>query len=498
MRALLAPLAALLAGAVYPLGLAPWDWWLVSLMSVAGLAALIHRQPPRTLAARAFAYGLGLFGTGSSWVYYSIHDYGYAPVPLALLLTGLFTLLLAALLVMPLLLLKPLQRRSPAVWLTGFATLWILGEFWRGWIFTGFPWLFLGYGHIGTLLAGWAPIGGVYLTGFVAALTAAALGLLRAWPDHRRQAVAVTAALALLWAGGGWFNGIDFTRPHGEPISVSLIQPNLSLETKWDEQAMEYILGGLVNQSEAHWGQQVVIWPESAIPEFAHRVRPFLGAIDEQARRHGTTLITGIPTASAPGRYYNSLIALGQGQGQYDKHHLVPFGEYVPLENQLRGLIGFFDLPMSQFSAGPRGQPHLRAGDLRVGSAICYEVAYPRLVAEQARDAHFLVTVSNDAWFGDSIGPLQHLQIAQMRSLETGRWFARATNNGVTVLIDHRGRITARLPQFSRDELDGTLQPRLGTTPFQRLPDWLLPALFAATYLCLLALPGHRRRNSGH
>lgn len=486
LRAIALPALALLAGAIYPLSLAPWNWWPAGLLSVAALAALLHQGSQRQLAARTFAFGLGLFGTGSSWVYYSIHDYGYAPVPLALLLTGLFTLLLAAVFVLPFLLLRPLAHRAPLAWLTAFAALWVLGELLRGWLFTGFPWLFLGYGHLGTPLAGWAPVGGVYLISFIAALTAGWLGLGRCWPARRRQALAGFGALLLGWGGGWLLTGVEFTRPAGEPVTVSLIQPNLSLETKWDEQAMAYILAGLNEQSDAHWGQQLVIWPESAIPDFAHRVTPFLRAIDEQARRHGSTFITGIPTASAPGRYYNSLIALGEGQGQYDKHHLVPFGEYVPFERWLRGLIHFFDLPMSQFSAGPRGQAHLSTGDLRIGSAICYEVAYPRLVAEQSRDAHLLVTVSNDAWFGDSIGPLQHLQIVQMRSLENGRWFARATNNGVTALIDHRGRIASELPQFTREELSGTVIPRLGTTPFQRIPGWLFVTVYVAVYLLSL------------
>lgn len=493
LRAVAPTALALLAGAVYPLSLAPWNWWPLGLLSVAALATLSRPGLLHQLASRTFAYGLGLFGTGSSWVYYSIHDYGYAPVPLALLLTGLFTVLLAALFALPLLLLRPLSGRTPLAWLIAFAALWTLGEYGRSWIFTGFPWLFLGYGHLQTPLAGWAPVGGVYAIGFIAALTAGWLGLARCWPAHRRQALAGLVALTLCWLGGALLATVEFTRPAGPPVTVSLIQPNLSLETKWEAEAINDILGSLSEQSRPHWGQQLIIWPESAVPDFAHRVTPFLNAVAQQAQRHNTTLITGIPTAQPAGLYYNSLLALGAGSGQYDKHHLVPFGEYVPLEQWLRGLIHFFDLPMSQFSAGGKGQPHLMAGELRVGSAICYEVAYSSLVAEQGRDAHFLVTVSNDAWFGDSIGPLQHLQIVQMRALENGRWFARATNNGVTALIDHRGRIVAELPQFTKSELRGTLLPRSGTTPLQTVATvWFL--LFYSALYGLALLTGTRRQ----
>lgn len=493
LRATLPVFGALLVGAAYPLGLAPWNWWSIGILSVAALAALTYQSSLRQLATRTFAYGLGLFGAGSSWVYYSIHDYGYAPVPLALLLTGLFTLLLAAVFVLPFLLLKPLSRRTPLPWLVAFSALWVLGEYLRSWLFTGFPWLFLGYGHLDSPLAGWAPLGGVYAISFFATLTAALFGLARAWKAHLEQAFTAIAVLVVCWLGGGLLSTVEFTQPTGEPVTVSLIQPNLSLETKWDAQLIQDILGRLSEQSEPHWGQQLVIWPESAVPDFAHRVAPFLQAIDQQARRHGTTLITGIPTAQPAGIYHNSLLALGSGSGQYDKHHLVPFGEYVPLEQWLRGLIRFFDLPMSQFTAGPRGQPHLQAGDLQIGSAICYEVAYSSLVAEQGRRSHFLVTVSNDAWFGDSIGPLQHLQIVQMRALENGRWFARATNNGVTALIDHRGRIVDSLPQFTEDELRGTLIPRTGTTPFQVLSTGWFLLFYASVYaIALVARPQHQ------
>ena len=494
LRIVLPWLLALLAGAAYPLGLAPWNWWSIGILSVAALIALCWQSSFRQLVVRTFCYGLGLFGTGSSWVYYSIHDYGYAPVPLALLLTGLFTLLLAALFVLPFLLLRPLVQRPPLAWLVAFAALWVLGEYLRSWIFTGFPWLLLGYGHVASPLAGWAPVGGVYTISFIAALTAGLFGLARAWKTHLQQAFLALGGLALCWFGGTLLAGVEFTRPAGEPVTVSLIQPNLSLETKWDAQAIQDILRGLSEQTEAHWGQQLVIWPESAVPDFAHRVAPFLRAVEQQAQRHGTTLITGIPTAQPVGVYHNSLLALGAGSGQYDKHHLVPFGEYVPLEQWLRGLIHFFDLPMSQFTSGPKGQPHLIAGERRVGSAICYEVAYSSLVAEQARNADFLVTVSNDAWFGESIGPLQHLQIVQMRSLENGRWFARATNNGVTALIDHRGRIAAELPQFTRDELSGALLPRTGTTPFQAVPTAAFLILYGGLYL--VALTVRTRRHS--
>ncbi len=180
-----------------------------------------------------------------------------------------------------------------------------------------------------------------------------------------------------------------------------------------------------------------------------------------------TTLITGIPfRPEGQQRYHNSIMALGSGEGVYLKQRLVPFGEYVPLEEQLRGLISFFDLPMSAFSPGPADQPPLRAGAFRIAPFICYEVVYPDLVASGARNADLLITISNDSWFGNSIGPLQHLQMAQMRALENGRYMIRGTNNGISAIIDHRGRITARTGQFVEESLSGKVEVMLGETPF--------------------------------
>ena len=164
--------------------------------------------------------------------------------------------------------------------------------------------------------------------------------------------------------------------------------------------------------------------------------------------------------------YYNSVTALGQGSGVYHKQHLVPFGEYVPLEDLLRGLIAFFDLPMSAFSSGPADQPPLRAGPYRVAPSVCYEVVYPELVARSARNSDLLLTISNDSWFGNSIGPLQHLQMAQMRALENGRYMIRGTNNGVSAIIDQRGQIVARSEQYVEETLRGEVEVMLGNTPF--------------------------------
>jgi apolipoprotein N-acyltransferase len=245
------------------------------------------------------------------------------------------------------------------------------------------------------------------------------------------------------------------------------VQPNVPQQQKWDRNYYRPILKQLEEATAPHLGKDIILWPESAVPNFYQRAQDFLEPITARAQRAGTALITGIPfRPEAGGDYYNSITALGYAEGVYHKQRLVPFGEYVPLESQLRGLIAFFDLPMSAFSAGPERQKPLRAGAYRVAPFICYEIVYGNLVAKNSRNTDIIVTISNDTWFGDSIGPLQHLQIAQMRGREVGRYVLRGTNNGVSAIIDHQGRIVKRTERFTQTTLVGEAQVMLGKTPF--------------------------------
>ncbi|MFA5548799.1 MAG: apolipoprotein N-acyltransferase [Porticoccaceae bacterium] len=483
-RALLASplgprLLALAAGALFPLALAPFGWSSLGILSMALLCALLRDGGPREVFIRALAFGLGQFGVGASWVYVSIHVYGEAPVPLAALLTGLFILLLALCLAVPFSLYGRVARRQPLAAVFVFPSLWVLAEWFRGWFLTGFPWLYLGNSQIDGWLAGWAPLGGVLALGWMAAFSGAALAQLGQLRDRAPGVIAGLLCAALPWLWGATLDDKRWTTPAEAPVRVALLQPALPLAQKWDQGALFQILDLYRRESETLWDNPLVIWPESAIPEVRHRVDHYLAWMDERAREAGSTLITGIPT-QASNRYYNSVIALGDGSGQYDKRHLVPFGEYVPLERWLRGTIRFFDLPMSTFSGGAEGQPLLRAGKLHIATAICYEIVYQDLVARTTADADILLTVSNDTWFGSSIGPHQHFEMARLRALENGKPVLRATNDGITAIIDSRGQVRASLPQFQRAVLEGEVTPHSGTTPFTRFGSW------PVVVLCLL------------
>ncbi len=487
-------LTPLIAGVLVTLSLAPFFLWPLGIVGAFLMALVWRRQAPRTAAISGWLFGLGLFGSGVSWVYVSIHVHGYAPVPLAVFLTLIFVAGLALFTALQGWLLARLFRRDGFWLLLSFPAIWVLTEWLRGWIFTGFPWLYLGYAHLDTPLAGWAPVVGVYGLSYFAAFTAVAI-LVAA--DSRRaiQVTTVTAAL-LLWGAGFALQHKNWSQPNGEPLRVALVQGNIAQELKWLEREQLNIIRTYRELSRPYWGYDLVLWPETAVPMFQQQARPLLNALAQEAQAQGSTLITGIPSAiprtSGDGYdLHNSILALGNGQGLYHKQKLVPFGEFVPLESVLRGLIDFFNLPMSSFTPGPENQPLLQAGATRAMPFICYEVVYPDFVAANARDSDVLITISNDSWFGASIGPHQHLQIAQMRALENARYMLRGTNNGISAIIDEKGQLTDVSGQFKQEVLTGEAVPHAGQTLFSKTGS--VPILVIATVLGLLARDTRKR-----
>ena len=467
-----------MAGAALPLALAPFHIWPLMLASAAALFALLRLvQRPIQALWLGWLFGVGKYGVGASWIYVSIHVYGAAPPPLA---AGLVALFVAGLAVFPALMAlahHALRRRGAAA-AVQFALLWTATEWVLTWFLSGFPWLFAGDAFLATPLAGWAPVGGVLLVSLLAvgsaALAVTAVVERRWW---------LLAAPAAAWALGAVLTNITWTE-RGEPRGVALVQGNLPQETKWTPGGFVASLARYRSLTAEAWDQDIVVWPEAALPALQWQVAPAIDAMRAGVKAdliHGT-LVTErtVDVGEGAPAIYNA--ALSTAGGEYRKRRLVPFGEYVPLESILRGLIAFFDLPMSRISPGQTEQPPLPAAGLNVAMAICYEIAYPGMVAAQARNAALLATISNDTWFGASIGPAQHLQIARMRARENGRYLLRATNNGITAIIDDRGRITARLPQFEQGVLFGTVYATTGTTPYGRFGNALV--------LCLLALSG--------
>ncbi len=464
--------AALVAGALIPFSIAPFNLLILSFAGVSIFAWLILKPASRkSIFFTALLFGIGLFGVGVSWIYVSIHDYGEAPVALALTMMTLFVVFLAAIFALPWVLLTsifpPRQQAKASLQILCFAALWLIVEWIRSWFLTGFPWLYIGQGHLNSPLSGWAPLVGALGIGFLQAGICATLALsLRDKCKNKSLRTACIISILLL-VSSPLLSRIDWTESL-EPVQVALIQPNIPLQDKWDPALRESNLQKIIDLSEPHWNADILVWPEAALPLTTLGQDELLLELSEYTGPDTSLLSGRLVFDPYDKRFLNNVIGLGSAEGEYSKRRLVPFGEYVPFENQLRGIIEFFDLPMSVISRGDAEQEHLRSGDLNIAVAVCYEIAYGHQVGLDSQSANLLMTVSSDTWFGDSIGPHQHFQLAQVRALETSKPVMRGTNNGITGLIDHRGRIIARAEQFSATVLTGSLEPQSGMTPFSR------------------------------
>ena len=481
--------------------LAPFDWWPLGLVSIGGWFWLLNRRAAPAWAL-GFAYGLGKFGVGVSWVYVSIHTYGNASPPLAAMLVALFVagLSLFTLAHARLYAWLRIENQSSAskggsalanAWL--FAANWVAFEWVLTWFLTGFPWLYPGYGHLQTPLANLLPVGGVSLASL--GLVVTACFLVSALFDKPLPAVRTGAAAiaATPWLIGFALSEAQWVEPEATR-SAALVQGNVDQAVKWDRDNRMPIISRYRDLTEPHWGRDLILWPEAAITLFEHEAAPWLRRWEERGQASGTSLVLGVPRVEPDGagdyRFQNAAIAVGLGNGRYVKRRLVPFGDYVPLEGVLRGLIEFFDLPMSRAAPGPWNQQPLTLGKDQAAMAICYEIAYANLTRTTAAEADLILAITNDTWFGRSIGPLQHLQIAQARALENGRWLLRAANNGVTAFVDHRGKVRRQLPQFERGVLVGEFQIMAGRTPYSRFGDGWLVAIGLGSLLAFVLFRG--------
>ncbi len=486
-------LTALLAGAILPFAFAPFAIWVLAYPVLMLLYYLWLTATPRRAAWRGWLFGLGMFGVGASWVFQSF-KFSHIDWPVALPLTALFVLFLG---LFPALLgylsLRPAIGGRRIRLLLWFPAAWVVAEWVRGWFFTGFPWLQLGYSQVDTPLAGLAPVIGVLGISWVVALTAGVLLLVlmeggRAWLRY-------LPFLTILWLGAGYLGQVEWTRPIGVPLQVALVQGNVPQDIKWLPEQLEPTVNRYRALTRRHWGVDLIVWPETAIPSFYHSARGFLRDLGEEAREHGTDLLVGIPVRDpVDRRYYNSVIALGGETGFYQKHHLVPFGEYLPLPGLLGGIVDLLRIPMSNFSFGKQDQPLLRVAGQQAGVSICYEVVFGEEIINTLPEATLLVNVSNDAWFGDSIAPAQHLQMSRMRAMETGRYLLRATNTGITVIVGPGGEVQAHLPQFVADTLKGEVQGMQGMPPYARFGNFPVLAGLFAVLLLTGVIAGLRRR----
>jgi apolipoprotein N-acyltransferase len=479
---------AALAGALSLLSFDPVGWWPVQFLSLAYLfyQVGIHGSVRRaTLLGWAFGFGWSLAGT--YWLYIALNRFGGLPAILSAIAIALLGLLLG---------LFGAFATGAASWLrrrwslpvTSYVLLvlpvaWGVSEWMRGWVFTGFPWAAAGYAHVAAPLGGFAPLLGVYGVGLLAALCAGCLVLLT-----QRTRLPAVGLLALVLGVGFGLRSVDWTASAGQPISVRLAQGDIAQDEKFSAEHLGEILVRYRDMLTAA-PADLVAAPETAIPVFPHQLPPgYLQDLRDFSSKTGSHLMFGIPLADSPTRYTNSVAGIGpQGQGyRYDKHHLVPFGEFIPLG--FRWFVDMMQIPLGDFTRGAAVQPPFAVKDQLVLPNVCYEDVFGEEIATQLRGAPkpatLLLNVSNLAWYGQSTAIPQHLQISRMRALETGRPMLRATNNGATAIIDAKGVVRNALAPYRRGTLSGTVQGMAGTTPYIRFGNYLFLAL------CALALGG--------
>lgn len=465
--ALIAPVL----GALATLGFPPFGFWPAPVIALAGLFLLCAERGWRRAALLGWLFGLTHFATGIYWVFISTHVYGGAPLWLGLALAAV---LFAYMAVYPALLAGLVSGfglwRTRGGWIA-VPALWLMGELLRGWVYTGFPWLALGYIGLDTPAERMAPLLGVH--GMSLVFAASAYGLFRTV-----GAVGLARPLALLLAlsplaGALLPRPLSWTTESGPPMSVAIVQGNVPQDEKWIAGYGESVLARYREMTlAAAEHAQLVVWPEAVPNRPYDLVQPYFGELSARMVEQQSTLLGGVLVrGEREGEMYNSMLALGAAQGRYDKRHLVPFGEYFPIPNWLRPIMDVLGTPYSDFSSGGASHEPIVVQSQRIGMSICFEDVFADEFRAEARDAAFMVNATNDAWFARSSAPHQHLQIARFRALETGRWLVRATNTGFSAFIAPDGHAAATSGLFTTELLRGEIVPRTGLTPYARWGD---------------------------
>lgn len=484
--------ALILLGALSVVLFAPFRQGYLAPCLLAAVLLLLPRHNAAQAGRGIYLWALSAYCANFYWIYHSLHDIAGLPAVFAIPLVALLPAWLALFPAAALYFTYRLSWRNPYwQWLLAFPSLWTFFDWMRGWLLTGFSWGGLGYSQIPNWpLAGLAPLFGIYAVTWAVVASAGALVLLWRFPKRRQW---LGLGLAVAWVGSWGLSHIQWTEASGKPLSISLVQGNIPQTLKWEPTIFAQTLDTYTQHMTASQAKLVIL-PETALPIFydelpANYLQPLQAILQQQEKE----VITGIPLRDMSGDY-NGVISLTQPTQQYRKAHLVPFGEYVPLPWLTGWLYRYMNMPLSGFTRGEPEQQPFTVADQRIAFNICYEDSFGEELLAGARSATLLANVSNLAWFGHSTAAEQHLQLSQARALETGRPMLRATNTGLTAVIDQRGQVLQSLPQFHNARLDTSVQGRQGETPYLRWGNW--PVLIAL--LLAIVLSFSYRRPSDH
>lgn len=475
-----------------PCGFAPIHMPGLAILGIALLFSRLRQQTVKQSFYTGFVFGIGFFGLGISWIYVSIYTYGHLNPPLSALITLIFVAYLALFPGLVAMLYRKLAVNSSLLFNCFlFSAVWCLGEYLRATFLTGFPWLLLGVGQFDTPLKYLLPIVGVFGVSFITCLAATFLAA-SVQTTRTKRPLWIIALVSLLIAPTLLKNH-EWTTTHSPDISVSVIQANISMRDKWDEHLFWQILRKYDQEVMRLIGKkQLIIMPESAIPVPINYVSDYLSNLNWRAKKGNSAILLGIPqpTPTDDTAYYNTLTTLGTAQGSYSKQHLVPFGEYIPLAFQQ--LSRWLALPIPNLMPGKSQQPLVQVQNHPIASLICYEVAYPQLLRNQLPQAEWIVSISDDGWFGHSLAVYQQLQMSQVLSMQTGRFQIVANNDGLSSIINTQGDIVDSLPVFSSGILSASISPATGASPWVYLGD--MPVLLISLFIVLIGLFAARRQ----
>lgn len=483
-------MAVLASGALLTCAFAPLQWWPLAIACPAVLILSWQGVKPREAAWLGFLFNAGTFAAGTYWLYVAIHTMGQAPVWMAMILiAGLVGIMALYHALLGYVVARWLPPTGLMRWLVAVPAAWVFVEWWRGWFLTGFAWLSLGYTQTDTWLARLAPVVGVY--GISALLLVCAGAVVALILGSNRDRAIAGVVFAIPWIAAAASQNVEWTRESGKPVAVAIVQGAISQDMKWLDENRETILRTYRELTESAIGTRLIIWPEAALPQLANDLVDYLRALYRDASANGSGLVLGTVRASDDFKdYYNSVLAMDEKVQWYDKNHLVPFSEVVPVPDFVRKYLQLMRLPYADFTRGGDNQPALHAGGLKLATTICYEDAYGSSQLAVLREADALVNVTNDAWFGHGSARHQHLQISRMRAIEANRFLLRAANDGISAVIGPRGEVIAEAPGFTPYVLKSNVTPRTGMPPYAYVGNWLVIGLASLA----LALAAWRNR----
>ena len=479
-KLILRRLFAILSGGLVPFSFSPFDFYFLSIISLIVIFYLWSKtETARESFLLGYLFGFAMFGIGINWLHISINLFGDVNLFFALFFTYTF---IAFISLYPALTGYLAVKYFRSNFFIFTPILWVLFEWAKGWILTGFPWLNIGTSQTNSILVNFAPIIGDYGVSFITCIFAAAA--IKIFSCYKKEKFLSVILIIIIPLTSLFLNKVNWTEDTGRFLNVALVQASIPQEIKWQPGQDEISFNIYTELSQPFWSSDLIIWPETAISSKYHQANNFISKINKKRQGGNAFFMTGIIKEDIDSRiYFNSILLIDNKHHFYNKHHLVPFGEYLPFEKILYYPVHLFNIPISNFSSGEYNEKNFETSKGNFGMSICYEDAFANEVRRSLPEANILINVSNDAWFGNSMAPHQHLQIARMRAIENGRYFLRATNNGISAIIDNKGKIISRSPQFEKHVLNSNVALFAGTSPFSKYGNTPLLAFFTLLIL---------------